>query len=78
MLDENYGRKDAECERRVKAVFEEVGLREKYAEYEEGAYKKIMGLIAEIPEVDPAAGDAPGLKREVFKAFLDKIYKRTK
>ena len=82
ILDENYGRKDAECERRVKVVFEEVGLRERYAEYEQSSYEKVMGLIAMIPEenstVVPGDGVAPVLKREVFKAFLDKIYKRTK
>ncbi|TFK46254.1 farnesyl-diphosphate synthase [Heliocybe sulcata] len=77
VLDANYGRKDAEKERAVKAVYEELQIRERYAAYEEGAYKKIMGLIEQIPET-PTADGSPVLKKEVFKVFLDKIYKRTK
>ena len=79
MLDANYGRKDAEAEARVKALYEELGIREKYAVYEEGAYTRIMGLIESIPVegADVGAGEVR-LKREVFKAFLDKIYKRQK
>ncbi|KAI0710465.1 farnesyl-diphosphate synthase [Cerioporus squamosus] len=76
ILDENYGRKDAEAEKRVKALYEEIGIRQKYAEYEEAAYKRIMGLIQTIPE--QPSGEGVSLKREVFKVFLDKIYKRQK
>ncbi|TDL20808.1 farnesyl-diphosphate synthase [Rickenella mellea] len=78
-LDENYGKKDKDAEARVKVVFEEVGLREKYAAYEESSYERVMGLIQTIPEGGLKGGDGEGaLKREVFKSFLDKIYKRTK
>jgi farnesyl diphosphate synthase len=77
ILDENYGRKDATKEQKVKDVFKEVGLHEHYARYEEESYKKVMGLIETIPE-DGTAGRGPHLKRQVFKSFLDKIYKRTK
>ena len=79
LLDANYGRKDAAAEARVKALYEELGIREKYAVYEEGAYTRIMGLIETIPVegADVGAGEVR-LKREVFKAFLDKIYKRQK
>lgn len=76
VLDENYGKKTKENEDKVKQVFEEVGIREKYKVYEQGAYEKIMGLIETIPEED--AGDAVVLRREVFTSFLNKIYKRTK
>ena len=78
VLDANYGRKDAEAEARVKALYEELGIREKYAVYEEDAYKRIMTLIETIP-ASPVAkeGEVP-LRREVFKVFLDKIYKRQK
>ncbi|PBK86680.1 terpenoid synthase [Armillaria gallica] len=64
VLDENYGRKDSECERRVKVVFEspEVGLWE------------LIAMIGEVPEVEGKGR----LKTEVLKSFLDKIYKRTK
>ncbi|KAI0686545.1 farnesyl-diphosphate synthase [Earliella scabrosa] len=78
VLDANYGRKDKDAEARVKALYEEMGIRKKYEEYEEAAYKRIMGLIETIPEKPNAREGEIVLKREVFKAFLDKIYKRQK
>ncbi|KAK0432111.1 isoprenoid synthase domain-containing protein [Armillaria borealis] len=76
VLDENHGRKDSECERRVKEVFEspEVDLRKRYGMYEEKVYGELVAMIGEILEVEGKST----LKREVFKSFLDKIYKRTK
>ncbi|KAJ4494160.1 farnesyl-diphosphate synthase [Lentinula lateritia] len=68
ILDENY-----EAERRVKVVFEEIGLREIYAEYEKNSYKKLTGMIDQIDE-----GTSVGLKKYVFKSFLDKIHRRQK
>ena len=50
VLDANYGRKDAASENKVKAVFEEVGIRDKYSAYEDEAYKRIVRLIEAIPE----------------------------
>ena len=71
-LDDNYGRKDAEKEKKVKEVFEELKIRDIYAEYEEKAVAGLKQKIAQVVEVDG------GLKREVFESFLGKIYKRTK
>ncbi|KAJ7896083.1 isoprenoid synthase domain-containing protein [Mycena olivaceomarginata] len=70
VLDENYGRKDAAAEVRVKAVFEAVGLREKYAKYEAEMHGRLVEMIGAIPEHGI-------LKREIFTSFLEKIYKRT-
>jgi farnesyl diphosphate synthase len=77
VLDANYGRKDADKEGRVKEVYEAIGLRERYRVYEEGVKVRIEGLIAGVPEPE---GNVDGgvLKRAVFTAFLNKIYKRTK
>ncbi|KAK0232039.1 farnesyl-diphosphate synthase [Armillaria nabsnona] len=74
VLDENYGRKDAAAEGRVKAVFEEVGLRQRYHVYEEGVYKELVRMIDAIPETQQEGT----LKREVFRSFLNKVYKREK
>ncbi len=74
VLDENYGRKDAAAEGRVKAVFEELGLRQRYHAYEEGVYEELVRMIEAIPET-PQEGT---LKREVFWSFLNKVYKREK
>ncbi|KAJ7485347.1 farnesyl-diphosphate synthase [Mycena latifolia] len=75
VLEANYGRRDAEMEAKVKAVFEDVGLREKYRAYEDKVHAEILALIEEIPEDD---GPYIYLKRHVFTNFLDKIYKRQK
>ncbi|KAF9244256.1 farnesyl-diphosphate synthase [Melanogaster broomeanus] len=77
VLDENYGQKDAAKEAAVKALYEELRLRERYAVYEESAKERIDKLIEQIPE--PEAGvDGGVLRRAVFTSFLNKIYKRTK
>ncbi len=78
VLDKNYGRKNAEAEKNVKEVFEAVGVRARYEEYEEKAYKRIIGLIETIPEGGSGKDGEVKLQRAVFKSFLDKIYKRQK
>ncbi|EJU05113.1 hypothetical protein DACRYDRAFT_20653 [Dacryopinax primogenitus] len=72
VLDETYGRKDSICEAKVKEIFLAVDIPGKYAAYEQQSYEKINGLIDGIAETPG------GLKRDVFRAFLSKIYKRTK
>lgn len=75
-LDENYGKKNVECEKRVKKVFEEIGVERRYKEYEAEAVGRISGLIDQLDETP--SGDAPILRKQVFRAFLDKIHGRTK
>ncbi|KAL4904438.1 hypothetical protein BDW74DRAFT_154858 [Aspergillus multicolor] len=71
VLDAAYGRKDGEQEAKVKALYRELDLETVYKEYEE----KIVGeLKTKIAAVD----EKGGLKKEVFEAFLGKIYKRSK
>ncbi|KIK67890.1 hypothetical protein GYMLUDRAFT_36689 [Collybiopsis luxurians FD-317 M1] len=65
-----------EAEKRVKKVFEEVGLRKKYATYEEEVYRKLNEMIDSIDEGAPGQQDV--LKKEVFTSFLGKIYRRKK
>lgn len=76
VLDANYGRKEADKEARVKEVYEAIGLKARYAKYEEGVKARLDELIAGVPEPE---GNVDGvLRRAVFTAFLNKIYKRTK
>ncbi|KAL3477695.1 isoprenoid synthase domain-containing protein [Aspergillus californicus] len=71
VLDTAYGRKDNELEAKVKEIYRDLDLENVYKEYEE----KIVGEIrAKIAAVD----ETQGLKKEVFEAFLGKIYKRSK
>ncbi|KAI0083256.1 farnesyl-diphosphate synthase [Irpex rosettiformis] len=78
ILDENYGRKNPEAEKRVKEVFYAVDVPGKYYKYEEDAYKRINGLIESIPVEGLGAEGQVKLQREVFTSFLNKIYKRQK
>jgi farnesyl diphosphate synthase len=71
LLEENYGRKDAEKEAKVKALYHELKLAEFYQEWEE---ERVTDLRTKIDQVD----ESEGLKKEVFEAFLKKIYKRSK
>jgi len=77
VLDDNYGRKDAECEARVKKIFHDLNLPETYAKYEQGSYELVTKLIDKVDET-PEAGSQYGMKKEVYRSFLGKIYKRTK
>jgi len=71
ILAENYGQKNGEKEAVVKRLFDEMGLEQRYKDYEEKRVSEIRKLIAEVDESE-------GLKKTVFEAFLGKIYKRTK
>ena len=71
VLEENYGVKDKEKEARVKELWAELKLDEVYAAFEE---ERVAYLRSEIDKVD----ESEGLKKEVFEAFLKKIYKRSK
>ncbi|CAI7678379.1 hypothetical protein N7509_006308 [Penicillium cosmopolitanum] len=71
VLDDNYGRKNSEQEAKVKKVFEELQLETLYKEYEEKVVGELRTKIAAVDE-------SSGLQKEVFEAFLAKIYKRTK
>lgn len=70
-LDEAYGRKDDQLEANVKSIYKELDLQKAYHDYEESVVGDIRSKIA-------ALNESEGLKKEVFEAFLKKIYKRTK
>lgn len=71
VLDENYGQKSKACEARVKTVFADLKLDEVYEKYEDEQVAKLKEMIGKVDE-------SKGLKKEVFEAFLKKIYKRSK
>ena len=71
VLDENYGKRDKECEHKVRQVFAELKLEEAYKAYEEEIVGKIRQMISEVDE-------SKGLKKSVFDEFLKKIYKRSR
>lgn len=71
ILDSHYGHKDDAKERVVKKLYDDMKLKEYWEAYEE---KRVSELRVMISHVD----ESEGLKKGVFTAFLDKIYKRTK
>ena len=71
ILQQNYGRKDKNCEALVKKLYDELELEKEYQLYEERSVEKIQQKIAAVDESE-------GLKKAVFEEFLRKIYKRSK
>ncbi|KAH9859343.1 hypothetical protein IAQ61_011124 [Plenodomus lingam] len=71
LLNENYGQKDSQKEAKVKQLYHELRLKEFYEQWED---ERVADLRAKIDKID----EKEGLKKEVFDAFLNKIYKRNK
>jgi farnesyl diphosphate synthase len=73
ILDDNYGRKDPQSEAKVKEVFAQapISIPERFEKYEQETYGELTSLIEGIDE-------SRGLKKEVFRSFLAKVYKRSK
>lgn len=71
ILEDNYGRKDDNCEARVKEVFNILRLEQVYKDYEESAVGRLREKIEAIDESE-------GQRKEVFEEFLRKIYRRSR
>lgn len=71
ILDENYGRKNAESETKCKKLFNDLKIDQYYREYEETVAEELRAKIAKVDE-------SRGFKGEVLTAFLNKVYKRSK
>ena len=78
LLDENYGRKDPEAEKKVKDIFREIDLPSKYSDYE----RETRGLTEKaIEDIDETCGEKGGsviLKKKIFWSFFDKMHGRNK
>nr|CAA65645.1 farnesyl pyrophosphate synthetase [Neurospora crassa] len=70
-LEENYGRKDKAKEAVIKQLYDDLKLEDHYKQYEEER-------VGEIRKMNDAIDESKGLKKQVFEAFLGKIYKRSK
>ncbi|XP_014663778.1 PREDICTED: farnesyl pyrophosphate synthase-like isoform X1 [Priapulus caudatus] len=69
MLQNDYGKTDAACLARVKDLYEELQLKQAYADYEEQSYRTIISLIEH---------ECTTLPRQIFLDFAHMIYKREK
>ncbi|KAG8528822.1 uncharacterized protein KY384_006511 [Bacidia gigantensis] len=71
VLEDNYGRKDASAEAKVKDIYNEMDLESVYRKYED---EKVLQIKEAIYAID----ESEGLKKSIFEGFLNKIYKRSK
>ena len=70
VLDKHYGKckLGSKEEEKIKQIYRDIGLKEKYEAYEEASYAEIMSL----------KGSAKQVPWAVFETFLKKVYKRKK
>ena len=66
---ENYGCKEPEKVAKVKELYDTLGMRAAFQEYEESSYQRLQELIKK---------HADRLPREIFLGLARKIYKRQK
>lgn len=67
----NYGKTDPVSVKVIKDLYNELKLKEVYAQYEERSYQEIMKLLdVRLKETN--------LPRGMFQEFADRIYKRKK
>ncbi|XP_009870537.1 PREDICTED: farnesyl pyrophosphate synthase, partial [Apaloderma vittatum] len=66
---ENYGCKEPEKVAKVKELYESLGMRAAFQEYEESSYRRLQDLIEK---------HASRLPKEIFLGLARKIYKRQK
>lgn len=71
LLDENYGKKDAQCEARCRKLFHDLEIQKHYQAYEEKVAEDLRAKIAQTDE-------SRGFRAQVLTAFLNKVYKRSK
>lgn len=68
VIEENYGKWDDVKVAKIKAIYNEMGLKSVFEKYEEDSYAEIQEELKKINDIP----------QEVFTLFLDKIYKRSK
>ncbi|KAK6066445.1 farnesyl pyrophosphate synthase [Seiridium cupressi] len=71
VLEDHYGKKDDADVAKVKELYNELDLKNKYYAYEEQVVGEIKEMISKVDENE-------GLKKSVLETFLNKIYKRSK
>ncbi|KAK1208441.1 FPPS synthase, partial [Pygoscelis papua] len=69
ILEENYGCKEPEKVAKVKELYETLGMRAAFQEYEESSYRRLQELIKK---------HTSHLPKEIFLGLAQKIYKRQK
>jgi len=68
MIEENYGQWDEKKVSKIKALYNDLKLKERFDKYEEESYNQIQDELKNVTDIP----------QEVFTLFLKKIYKRSK
>lgn len=69
IIEDNYGKKDSQCEARIKKLYVDLDMEQVYKQYEEEAYVELRAVIESKGNTLPP---------DLFGAMLKKIYKRSK
>ncbi|XP_044746444.1 farnesyl pyrophosphate synthase-like [Coccinella septempunctata] len=67
IMEENYGKQDPENVRKIKDLYNELGIAELYAQYEEQSYSEIQSSILDLPKEAP---------QELLQKIVAVFYKR--
>ncbi|GJE96965.1 polyprenyl synthetase family protein [Phanerochaete sordida] len=83
VLDAHYGRRDVQSERKVRDIFKELSIQERFSVYEEKSLERVTLLLKRIEEggAEQSRGGSHSerqLRREVFKIKFDKVHRRLK
>lgn len=71
-LDEHYGKCKVQTpeEQKIKDIYKEIGLEQKYTDYETKSFNDIQAFKTQVLEAN--------VPWEIIEIFLKKVYKRTK
>lgn len=69
VLEAHYGKKDAECEKKIKELYVEMNIEQIYKDYEEKCYNELN------EKINSNTGSLP---KAIFTDFAKKIFKREK
>lgn len=71
-LDEHYGKCKVQTlqEQKIKDIYKEIGLEQKYTDYESKSFNDILAFKHQVSETN--------VPWEIIEIFLKKVYKRTK
>lgn len=69
IMQDNYGKMDADCVRKVKRLYHDLGLEREFDEFENEMVMKLMEKLEKLPEHIPA---------DLFVNLLSKLHKRIK
>lgn len=75
MLKENYGKADDDCVKRVKCLYNKLGLNDAYKAYELEQYSNLNDKISNIKIVNKL--ELTNKLKQLLNLYVKKIFKRS-